>query len=58
MDERSASLGESEKGLAQIAQGLDSYGLETLENILWHFRPMHNWRSANPNRLLRRSPPG
>ena len=51
--------GESEKGLAQIGQGVDSYGLGGDATYrCWRCRPTRNWRSASPKRRLHRSPPG
>ncbi len=51
--------GESEKGLAQIGQGVDGLRSRGGTNMCcWRCRPMRNWRPASPERRLRRSPPG
>jgi len=50
--------GESEKGLAQIGQGLDIYSTGCCSICCWRCRPTRNWRSASPKPRLRRSPLG
>jgi tetratricopeptide (TPR) repeat protein len=50
--------GESEKGLAQIVQGVDSYGLGSMQHMLRAFQADANWRLASPKRCLHRSPAG
>jgi predicted ATPase len=44
--------GESEKGLAQIAQGVDGYGLGLFQHIKLALQADAHWRSANPEAAL------
>ena len=50
--------GEGEKGLAQIAQGVESYGLGALRHVLLALQADAQLAIGKPERRLHRSPPG
>ena len=58
MDGRSASPAKARRGWPKLAKGWTATVLGRSNICCWRCRPTRNWRSANPKRRLRRSPPG